>query len=143
MSGNPVYRPDLAYAERDVVGVMRKNFNEISRVLELLRTSGVSNSSVTVTGLTEARASELFEPIITPKRSAFNKNFGTGEDDVARGNHEHPTPEDDNCAFLLCTLHLTGRQVIRERVAATLIVMDDVDAEIYMESEAELVEIAG
>lgn len=33
--------------------------------------------------------SGMYEPIISSKGTAFNKSFGTGQDDVARGNHTH------------------------------------------------------
>lgn len=33
--------------------------------------------------------SGVYEPIISSKGTAFNKSFGTGQDDVARGNHTH------------------------------------------------------
>lgn len=36
---------------------------------------------------------ELYEPKITTKRTAFNKDFGTGNGDVARGDHTHDYSE--------------------------------------------------
>lgn len=38
---------------------------------------------------TKTESDANFEPIITQKKSAFNQNFGFGENDVARGNHTH------------------------------------------------------
>ncbi len=32
---------------------------------------------------------QAYEPLISPKNTAFNKNFGTGANEVARGNHTH------------------------------------------------------
>ena len=94
------WKPDLGFLGRDLEGTLRTNFNQVAEVLNDFdgRFQTISRESQSIdlgSYLTRDEADELYESIIEPKNTAFNKNFGTGNSDVARGDHGHTIDDID------------------------------------------------
>lgn len=74
---------DLASIKEPAIGAKGSAFNKD------FTSSGGNNGTATTVARGDHVHTGVYEPVISTKNTAFNKNFGTGNSEVARGDHTH------------------------------------------------------